>query len=187
MKYLTSCLLGGAALWAGAAQAGPDTYICAPFTYVRVAEDGFGNDEVIVDAPFAHVRVSEDGPDEVIVDAPFVRLRIPRDRAEYFGPSESSRPADGVEELPPPEGEGLGVPAISLRDFARSFRPEPGDWAVTFVHPRTGELVDVYFTLPHDDLEDINLERDEIEFEYDDQEVKIEFRRDGRVRVEYDD
>lgn len=196
MKPLTVGLAAAIALstWSATALAGPGVYVCAPFSFVRVTPDAPG-EEVIVEAPFVGVRVAPDGPgDEVIVDAPFVHIRIPRDRAEYFGPSPESPSADEVEELPPPGSDELPPadpqPAsrpFTLREFARAFDPAPGDYGVTFVHPRTGELVDVYFSLPHDDLEEVNVDRDRIEFDYDDHEVELRFLRDGRVRVEYDD
>ena len=63
----------------------------------------------------------------------------------------------------------------------------PGSYQVTFLHPHTGEPVVVPFQLPHLPLEDVDVEFDEIQFEYDDFEVEIEFKRSGSVRVKYDD
>jgi hypothetical protein len=72
-------------------------------------------------------------------------------------------------------------------EFARGFRPLPGNYEVLMLHPRSCQPVKVCFSLPHGCPEKVRIERDEIEFDYDDFEVEIEFRRDGRVRVNYDD
>jgi hypothetical protein len=85
--------------------------------------------------------------------------------------------------------DGAPQPAYIMThvEFARGFRPVAGNYEVVLLHPCTGRPVKVCFSLPHGCPEEIHVERDEIEFEYDDVEVEIEFKRDGRVRVNYDD
>ena len=132
-----------------------------------------------------------------------------------FDEQTSDPPFDpDVEELPPPADDdvrertpplsSVSAPATStpdhstetiqpvafrpstLREFARNFRPLPGSYEVELQHPHTGHPVVVQFRLPNLPLEDIEVESDEIRFEYDDFEVELDFKRSGRVRVEYD-
>jgi hypothetical protein len=59
---------------------------------------------------------------------------------------------------------------------------------VWVVHPATGQPVKVCFTLPGGRLKEFEVEKRSIRFEFrDGQEVEIEFRSNGTVRVEYDD
>jgi hypothetical protein len=129
----------------------------APFTYVRA---GYG---VEVIAPFTYVRV---GRPPVVVAQPVIegeRIHAPR-------------PVEGA----------VQVQAIRHADFARAFRPTAGNYEVDFIHPYTCCPVRVCFTLPCG-CPRVRCDRNELEFDYGKYEVEIHFKRDGRVKVEYDD
>ena len=78
--------------------------------------------------------------------------------------------------------------AVTLSEFSRFFTPTPGRHDVWIVHPVTRQPVKVCFTLPGGKLKDFEVDRRTIRFEFrGGQEVEIEFRNNGTVRVEYDD
>lgn len=111
-------------------------------------------------------------------------LQFPGD----FPRDDARRPAE--RELLEPRVEREIEPLIrpiSVAQFASAFRPAGGDYRVLLLHPCTGQPVEVCFHLPCARLEEFNVRRHELEFEYDDFEVEIRFKRDGRVRVVYDD
>lgn len=98
--------------------------------------------------------------------------------------------------LPPPgRVQPIPVPAfpvpqpavVTLADFSRTFTPLPGKHRVWFVHPSTGQPVEVCFALPPGRMKRFEVEDREIDFEFDKCEVRIEFRRNGTVKIEYDD
>ena len=74
-----------------------------------------------------------------------------------------------------------------MHEFVRSFRPEAGNYEVVLIHPRTHHPVRVAFTLPYGQPQKVRLEGDEFEYDYGKFEVEVEFKRDGRVTVDYDD
>ncbi len=79
-------------------------------------------------------------------------------------------------------------PAVTLSEFSRFFTPTPGKHDVWIVHPATGQPVKVCFALPGGRLKEFEVEKRSIRFEFrNGQEVEIEFRSNGTVRVEYDD
>lgn len=85
---------------------------------------------------------------------------------------------------------GPQVQALTLEQYSRVFTPTPGKHDVWLIHPCTRQPVLVCFTLPHcGKLErfEVNSRSIEIEFDRPDLEVNIEFRRNGTVKVEYDD
>ena len=78
--------------------------------------------------------------------------------------------------------------AVTLTDFSRFFTPTPGKHDVWIVHPVTCQPVKVCFALPAGKLTEFKVERRSIRFEFrGGQEVEIDFRNNGTVRVEYDD
>ena len=78
--------------------------------------------------------------------------------------------------------------AVTLGEFSRFFTPTPGRHDVWVVHPVTRQPVKVCFTLPPGRLQEFEVDRRTIRFEFrNGQEVEIEFRNNGTVRVEYDD
>jgi hypothetical protein len=76
---------------------------------------------------------------------------------------------------------------LKLADFSRVFTPLPGKHDVWLLHPTTCQPVRVCFTLPPGKMKRFEVEDRSIEFEFDKCEVKIEFRKNGRVEIEYDD
>lgn len=79
---------------------------------------------------------------------------------------------------------------LSLKQFSRVFAPTPGRHHYWIVHPRTGQPVAVCFTLPNCgklDRFEVGSDWIEIEFDRPDFEVEINFRKNGRVEIEYDD
>jgi hypothetical protein len=85
----------------------------------------------------------------------------------------------------------IPVPTVlTIAQFSRVFVPAPGRHSYLLLHPRTGQPVHVCFTLPNcGRLDRLEVGRDWIEIELDrpDFEVEINFRKNGRVEIEYDD
>ena len=86
--------------------------------------------------------------------------------------------------LPQPQP---AVPAVTLDEFSRVFTPLPGKHEVWFVHPYTCRPVLVCFTLPQGKLRDFEVDKYEIRFEIGKCDVEITFRKNGTVKVEYND
>ncbi|MBM3982446.1 MAG: hypothetical protein FJ304_19690 [Planctomycetes bacterium] len=77
--------------------------------------------------------------------------------------------------------------AVTLSEFSRFFTPTPGRHSVWVVHPVTRQAVQVNFTLPGGRLQEFEVDRRTIRFEFrGGQRVEIDFRTNGTVRVEYD-
>lgn len=76
---------------------------------------------------------------------------------------------------------------MTHREFAASFRPAPGNYEVVLLHPCTHCPVKVCFTLPPGCIRKIDCDRNDIEFDYGKYEVELNFKRDGRVEVDFDD
>jgi hypothetical protein len=111
-------------------------------------------------------------------------LPAPLPSPSPFGPTL----APPVQTLPPP-GHTTLLPAYvpTHREFAASFRPEPGNYQVTLMHPYTHCPVKVCFSLPPACLKKMHVDRNELEFDYGKVEVELNFKRSGRVEVEYND
>lgn len=78
--------------------------------------------------------------------------------------------------------------AVTLSEFSRFFTPTPGKHEVWIVHPSTRQPVKVCFVLPGGRLEDFEVNKRSIRFEFrGGREVEIDFRSNGTVRVNYDD
>jgi hypothetical protein len=96
----------------------------------------------------------------------------------------------GVPVLPPPSRvqPAPQVPvALCLADFSRAFTPLPGRHEVWLIHPCTKQPVQVCFTLPPGRMKRFEVEDRSIEFEFDKCEVRIDFRKNGKVEIDYDD
>jgi hypothetical protein len=75
------------------------------------------------------------------------------------------------------------VPVVMThQDFARVFKPAPGRYEVTLLHPGSKNPVRVCFTLPDGDPQ-VRVHRRELVFDYGRHEVEIRFALGGRVRV----
>jgi hypothetical protein len=78
--------------------------------------------------------------------------------------------------------------AVTLSEFSRFFTPTPGKHDVWIVHPVTRQPVKVCFVLPGGRLEEFEVDKRSIRFEFRcGREVEIDFRSNGTVRVNYDD
>ncbi len=180
----------------GHTQAQAQVSVRAPFVGVDTYRG-----HVWVRAPFVGVYT---GPGQTYVRVPFGRIR--RRWVVYPPPVYVAPPPAVVVEpqLPPLPDGGQAPPAtnapvvpnpapaanqptpIPHTELARVFRPVPGEHVFLLRHPYTGQPVEVRVRLPQGRPR-IEVDEDELEFDYGTREVKIEFERDGRVEVEYDD
>jgi hypothetical protein len=120
---------------------------------------------------------------------PSFRLDIRIERGPAFPPPPAPLvvPPAAPAPLPPAVLPGPpAAPALTLKEFAASFRPAPGNYEVTLLHTRTGCPVTVCFTLPPGCPRKVKLHRHELEFDYGKHEVSIRFQLGGRVKVSYD-
>ncbi len=88
----------------------------------------------------------------------------------------------------PPPRPVRPVRPPTIHEFARTFRPLPGKYDVVLCHPYTGQPVRVCFTLPPGCVKVVVRKKlfcYEIDFEYRDCEIEINFKRRGRVKVHY--
>lgn len=78
--------------------------------------------------------------------------------------------------LPPPSVLTSPAPAsaFTLRDFAKSFTPAPGDYEVILLHPTKCYPVKVCFTLPPG-CPKVHVTKRQLEFDYGKREVRIRF------------
>jgi hypothetical protein len=175
--------LGSIAVLAMSAQA--DVVIRGPF-----------GRQVVVPAP-VEVRVGPGvmvAPGKVVYPAP--ALPAPsREPVIVSKPAPVVRPDMEGDTLPPPKvlapGPGVGglpvpVPAVVTpilpRDFAKSFRPAPGNYEVTFLHPINRKPVTVDFSLPPGNPR-VSYCCNSLRFDYGRHDVEIRFQLGGRVRV----
>jgi hypothetical protein len=80
----------------------------------------------------------------------------------------------------------MPAPAVVMthEQFARAFKPLPGRYEVTLLHPGSKCPVTVCFTLP-DGCPRVEVRRREIVFDYGRHEVEIRFALFGKVKVNY--
>jgi hypothetical protein len=100
-----------------------------------------------------------------------------------------SAPAQPPLPLPvpfPPQPVPAAPPAFTLEVFSRAFAPLPGKHEVWFVHPHTGQPVKVCFALPPGRLKKWETGKDWVEFQFEKCEVRLDFRKNGRVDVDHD-
>ncbi|HEY8503640.1 MAG TPA: hypothetical protein VIL46_03605 [Gemmataceae bacterium] len=110
-----------------------------------------------------------------------------------FPPPEAGAPLPAVPGVPLPAPRVLPAPphppALARipthREFAAAFKPAPGVYKVVVLHPRTCRPVEVCFALPFG-CPKVRVGRRFIEYDYDDHEVEIRFRFNGKVDVDYD-
>ena len=154
--------------------------------------------QVFVRAPFVRVQVGGG----VYVRAPFVNLYVPPRpviMAPYMPPPVTyAPPMPRLVESPPPQvipPQPAPQPkpqqnddpepiqqgqAPTLEQFAKSFQPKAGNYAVTIINPVTNEPVMVRFSLPAGNPRQVHLRRNEIEFDYGIRRfVRIEFDNEG--------
>ena len=71
-------------------------------------------------------------------------------------------------------------------EVPRFFEPVAGLHVFAVIHPYTSQTVCVQVSLPEGRPE-LDVDRNDVEFDYGRHEVEIDFKRDGRVKVKYDD
>ena len=106
----------------------------------------------------------------------------PQNGPRFVAPSRTPSPSPTPYVLP-----STPVRPMTHREFAASFRPAPGNYEVVLLHPCTHCAVKVCFTLPPGCIRKIDCDRNDIEFDYGKYEVELNFKRDGRVEVDFDD
>ena len=91
--------------------------------------------------------------------------------------------------VPPPVPAPLppvAAPAadVSVSDFVASFRPLPGKYEVTLIHPKTGCPVPVCFTLPACSSPcQVTCTKNAVRFDYGKSLVVMRFRHNGTITV----
>ncbi len=96
-------------------------------------------------------------------------------------------PAPPPAPLPVPERAIPVAPrAFTLAEFSRGFTPLPGKHEVWLVHPVTRQPALICFTLPPGRMKRFEVGDRYIEFNFDKCEVRIDFYRNGRIKVDHD-
>jgi len=85
-----------------------------------------------------------------------------------------------------PEFAPAPIPIYTMDNFAREFRAGEGHHRILIVHPVTCRPVEVCFTLPCGKLEELDVNRRSIEFDFGRHDVRISFRSNGTVDVKAD-
>jgi hypothetical protein len=156
-------LVGGV----GAAPSKADVIIRVPFFSLAVGSPRCA-------APMVHVRV----PRRVDAGVRRALRRLPPQLAPVAAPD-----SDAVQP-PPPQPLPTATKAVTLADFARTFKPAPGTHDVYLIHPRTKEPVKVSFTLPEGSPKKVKAHARRLVFDYGKRHwVKIHFVARGKVRV----
>lgn len=78
------------------------------------------------------------------------------------------------------------ISAYTMDNFAREFRPSEGHHRILIVHPVTCRPVEVCFTLPCGKLQELDVNRRSIQFDFGRHDVHIHFRSNGTVDVHAD-
>jgi hypothetical protein len=90
--------------------------------------------------------------------------------------------------IPAPKGIPVLPPRyMTHREFAATFRPYPGNYEVTLIHPYTRRPVLVRFSLPPGRIKEVDADPSELRFDYGSWELEVHFKRDGRVTLDIDD
>jgi hypothetical protein len=98
-------------------------------------------------------------------------------------------PAPNVPVPPPPPSPlppvaAPSTPALCVSDFVASFRPLPGKYEVTLIHPKTGCPVPVCFTLPGCSCPcHVTCTKHALRFDYGKNLVVLRFRHNGTITV----
>jgi hypothetical protein len=195
-RWLALLSLAGLVGWTAAGRA--EVYVRAPFVSVVVGHPappdapGFAIHVPFFDLKIRHAhRVAVPPPLVPAPPPPPAAPELPAPRP--VAPDAPGVPAGGTPTLPPPAPlptippppvPGV-VKALTLEEFAAAFQPCAGTHRVCLIHPRTGQPVDVEFTLPPGVPKKVRVHRRELEFDYGRQEVDVRFQLRGRVKVVY--
>jgi hypothetical protein len=149
-----------------------------------------GRADVIVRVPFFSLVAGSPGY------VPVAQVRVPG--LVYVQVRKASRvvpppPPVVAAPVPPPEREAVQPPppqpvlpavqAVTVAEFARTFKPAPGTYEVYLVHPGKKCPVKVCFTLPEGCPKKVKVRPRQLVFDYGRHWVKIRFALGGKVRV----
>ena len=99
---------------------------------------------------------------------------------EQLPPPKRDDVPDQPDDAPPPAAGP--AEAMTLEQFAKSFKPKAGSYEVELLNPVTRQPDRVRFTLPEGAPRRVDTRRNEIEFNYGPRQfVRIEFDRDGAI------
>jgi hypothetical protein len=169
--------VAGLLAWAMPGQA--QSVICAPFVRVFSDPDAPGGPRVSVRAPLVRINVGDPPPVVVVPPPPPVVVAPPPP------PPVVVQPPPPVVVQPPPPVPAPAPQALTLQEFARTFRPAAGTYQVTLLHPRTGQPLTTTFTLPPGTPR-VTVGLRFIEFDYGRTRVSIVFPLGGGIRVRND-
>ncbi len=182
MRVRLGLLVSAVGLLGWAAPGRAQTAISAPFVNVVTDPNAPGGPRVAVRAPLVRVQVGD--PPPVLVAPPPPAVVYPYPAPVVVAPLPPApipvqpvAPAMVAVRANPP-----GAPALTLAEFAQTFRAAPGTWQATFKHPRTGLAVTATFTLPPGTPRVIVGPR-ALEFDYGRVSVVIAFTLNGGIRV----
>jgi hypothetical protein len=182
-RMLLTAIVAVGCLIAGASVASAQVYVRAPFVRVEVGPG------VSVRAPFFSLNLPPACP---VVPGPVYTLPPP---SIYVPPT--PKPAQPVDLLPPtPVANGpapkvappdLSPPvptqpaqALTLQQFAKSFKAKAGSFDVEVINPVTKQPSRVQFTLPEGTPKRVIVNANDVEFRYGVLRfVRIEFDADG--------
>ena len=139
--------------------------------------------QVSIRVPFVRV---ETGGGYTYVRAPFVRVFVPRSEPVYPyyvepAPAEAL-PAPMKDDLAPPKPLPQPSKVLSIEEFAKTFKAQPGNFAVMVMNPVTKEPTEVRFSLPEGRPTRVDVRKEEVEFVYGPRQfVRIHFDRDGAM------
>jgi hypothetical protein len=136
-------------------------------------------------APFVTVHIDRG----VYVGAGPVQVQVPGRAATV--PSElpgvvvsEPAPAVPVDQLPAPTPlPSPAVKAMTVEQFAESFKPQGGKYEVLLIHPKSGCPVKVCFALPPGCPTKVRWTKHVLEFDYGRESVRIRFYHNGDVKV----
>jgi hypothetical protein len=204
MRYTRVAVVVSLSLLGMSLAAPAQTVVVAPLVRVFSDPDAPGGPRVYVRAPLVRVLVGNPPPVVVVppppievVPAPVVPAPAPTAPTPaplVPGPTPLvpvPTPPPGTPSpaapLPPPgvaPAPGAAPAALTLQEFARTFRPAPGTYQVTLLHPRTGQPLTITFTLPAGTPQ-VYVGQRFLEFDYGSSRVTIVFPLGGGVRVRY--
>jgi len=148
-----------------------DVFVRGPFggTWVAVTPPQTGPG-VLVQAPGVQVQLQQPPPPSPIVVVPQT-------------PPPPPGPIVVVPQPPlPPPSVVVPLKPLTHREFAKIFRPIPGNYQVVLIHPGSGAPVNVSFTLPPGNPR-VRVHPRELVFDYGRHEVEIRFAIHGKVKV----
>ena len=139
--------------------------------------------DILIHVPFVTVRVGRPLP---VVPFPAPVYQPPAAPGNVGAPPpvpvpDTPLPAPRPLVTPPPAPAAARVPTV--REFASSFQPLPGNYKVVLQHPATCAPVEVCFTLPPGCPRRVRVRPRELDFVYPGHTVAIRFVHNGTVRV----